>query len=128
MYRTGGSHYGPHLEKRVDRGPVKIPVVQGPRIPVGLREVPSKRLWGSGTRLTGSHSWGGTVAPFLLLQGGDSAHTPHSTSGVKGENPHNILRAPGLGEHLLNVSEVTRQGHLHLPPALHLTVSKSARP
>lgn len=45
--RTGGSHYGPHLEKRVDRGPVKIPVVQGPKIPVGLREgqeVPRERL------------------------------------------------------------------------------------
>lgn len=65
---------------------------------------------------------------FLLLQGGDNAHTPHGASGVKGENPHNTLRKPGHGEHLLNVSEVTRQGHLHLPPALRLTVSKTARP
>ena len=31
-----GSPWGPHLEKRLDGRPVKIPGPQGPRIPVGL--------------------------------------------------------------------------------------------
>lgn len=32
------------------------------------REVPRKRLWGSGTRLTEGHSQGGSEAPFLLCK------------------------------------------------------------
>lgn len=41
------AHLGPHLEKIVDGGPVKMPFAQGPMIPGGRREereVPTKRL------------------------------------------------------------------------------------
>lgn len=98
-------------------------------IPMGFRErwkVPTRRLWGSGARLSGSHSQRKVEALFLFLQDGGDEHTPHGTSGD--------CRTPGRDEHLVNVSILNIQKTRplwtwHKPPtALHSPVSKSARP
>lgn len=66
------------LRKGTERGPVRSPVAQGPRILVGLRqnqEVPTWRFQGSGTRLCGSHSQHDAGGASLLRQDGDDVYT-----------------------------------------------------
>lgn len=65
--------------------------------------MPTKRLWGSAASLPGSHSWGDTEVPFLLLQG---EGTSHGASEAKGGMSHKALRIRGHDEHLVNVSSL----------------------